>query len=114
MSNVRITAVDEYEDGVYVWYTKDNRRVEDADGNPLMLPARKHDLRALAAMQRAANYYGVGDGRPHFIPGAREVTAGEYDEQQARLRAGLIPDPLDYKAAEDELRIAREREQRGE
>lgn len=101
----RIQAVEEHNYGVYVWYTEDGRRVEDDEGNVMNIPAMRGNLHAINKLGEAARHYGVPGGKAVFLPGRRQISQDEYDEQRARLDAGLIPDPLDYRALEDELRI---------
>lgn len=105
----KVSLVNEHEYGVYVWYTEDGRRVEDSDGNVMNIPARLNDPEAIKAITEAAHYYGVPGGKAVFLGGRRPVTDSEYEDQNARLRAGLVPDPMDYKAMEGELRIAQTR-----
>lgn len=105
----KIRAVDEDNYGMYVWYTDDGRRVEDSDGNVMNIPAKRGDLHAINKMQEAAKYYGVPGGRAVFLAGRRRITDSELEDQKARLDAGLIPDPMDYKALEEELGIHRTR-----
>lgn len=102
-----ISKVEEHEYGVYVWYTSDGRRVEDQDGNVMNIPARRGDMHAINKLQEAARHYGVPDGHAEFIGGARPITEAEYENQKERQAAGLVPDPLDYKAVEEELKYAR-------
>lgn len=100
--------VREHDYGVYVWITKNGERVEDSDGNVMNIPSRFGDIDKMARLRRAAEYYGVAEGgHPEFVSGARPVSQAEWEEQQARLRSGLIPDPLDYAALEEEARAAK-------
>lgn len=97
--------VEEHDHGIYVWYTADGRRVEDENGNVMNIPARRGDLHAINKIQEAAKYFGVPDGRAVFLGGRRRISQSEWEDQQDRMRAGLIPDPYDYKALEDALDI---------
>lgn len=105
----KLSAVNEHNDGVYVWYTEDGRRVEDDEGNVMNIPARRGDMHAVNKLGQAAKYYGVPGGKAVFLPGRRQISDAEFEDQKARLDAGLTPDPLDYRAIEDELRIAQTR-----
>lgn len=107
--NKRIRAVDEEEYGVYVWITADGRQVEDSDRNVMNIPARAGDQKAIGKLRAAAQYYGVPGGYPKFLPGRRQITDAELEDQKARLAAGLIPDPYDHKALQEELRISQTR-----
>lgn len=104
-SKMRVVEEDVY--GLYVWVTDDGRRVADEDGNTMNIPSRKGDRDKIEALRQAAAYYGVPGGRAVFLSGRRQVTDDEYNEQQARLRAGLIPDPLDHSAMMEEAKYAR-------
>lgn len=106
----RIQQVEEHDYGVYVWYTAEGQRVEDEDGNVLHIPARRGDYHAINIIGQEAKSVGVPDGgRAVFLGGRRTVTQSEWEDQQARHRAGLIADPNDFKALEDELRINKTR-----
>lgn len=107
--NKRIRSVDEDEYGVYVWITPAGQQVEDADRNVMNIPAKAGDRKAMAQLREAAKYYGVPGGYPKFLPGRRQITDAELEDQKARLAAGLIPDPYDHKALQEELRIAQTR-----
>lgn len=101
----KVGIVNDHEYGMYVWHTDDGRRVEDGDGNVMNIPARRGDMHAINKLQEAAKYYGVPGGKAVFLGGRRRVTDSEYDDQKARLNAGLIADPYDYRALEDGLNI---------
>lgn len=103
--------VDEEQHGLYMWVDGQGRRIADSDGNTMNMPGKKGDPRIIEAMRQAARYYGVMDGKAVFLPGRRRVTSEEYDYQQERLRAGLVPDPLDFRAMEEEVKYAKQRGQ---
>lgn len=104
--NSKISFVDEgQEHGLYVWYTDDGRRVEDSEGNVMNIPATRGDMHAINKLQEAAKHYGVPGGKAVFMPGRRRVSQSEWEDQNARMHAGLLPDPYDYKAIEEELNI---------
>lgn len=99
--------VEEDEYGLYIWMTGDGRRVADEDGNTMNIPSKRGDRSKIDALRQAARYYGVPDGKPVFLSGRRRVTDSEHDYQQERLRAGLVPDPLDFRAMEEEIKYAK-------
>lgn len=101
--------IDEDEYGLYIWLTADGRRVADEDDNTMNIPSKKGDPNKIEQLRQAARYYGVVGGRPEFLSARRRVTDEEYDYQHERLRAGLIPDPLDFHALEEEQKYARKR-----
>lgn len=106
--NVRRSIVPETEYGIYVWMTADNKMIKDDEGRPLCMPARRGDVKAINAMRNAA-YGFLGDlgleknGQAVFMPGHRQVTDEEYEEQKARMKWGLVPDPYDVPAITEEL-----------
>lgn len=102
----KVSKVEEHAYGVYVWYTADGRRVEDEDGNIMNIPSRRGDFQKIKAIQDAAKYYGAVPGRAVFIGGSRPVTDEEHQEMVTRHRLGLVPDPYDYRAIEEELRYS--------
>lgn len=108
MKNVRKSIVPETEYGVYVWFTADKRMIQDDEGRPLAMPARRGDVKAINAMRDAA-YGFLGDmgleknGNVAFFPGHRLITDDEYDEQRMRMEFGLTPDPYDVPAITEEL-----------
>ena len=104
-SNLRVIDEDEY--GLYVWVTNKGERVVDEEGRTMNIPSRKGDRTKIEALRQAAAYYGFPNGRAVFMSGRRQVTDDEWDNQQARLRAGLIPDPLDHNAMMEEAKYAR-------
>lgn len=81
--------------GVYVWEMPDGRWVGDDEGHYMLIPSEYGDTNKIKALTDAAKSYGVYEGKPKFLSGRRKVSDAEYDEQQARLRAGLTPDPWD-------------------
>lgn len=109
MTNSKLRAVDTGEHGLYIWITGDGRRVSDSEGNTMNIPARRGDLKAMSKLAEAARYYGIMDGHAEFLPNRRRVTDSELEDQKDRLAAGLTPDPYDYMALEEELRIAQTR-----
>lgn len=94
--------VEESEYGLYVWQMPDGRWVGDDEGRYLNMPGKKNDLLVLMSMRKAVNSYGIFEGEAKFLSNRRQVTDMEYDDQNERLRDGLLPDPYDYAALEDE------------
>src|SRR5690242_14413041 len=86
MKNVRRQIVAETEYGLYVWYTDDKRVITDDEGRQLSIPAKRGDVKAINALRDAA-YGFLGDmgaeknGQAVFLPGHRQVSDDEYDEQ---------------------------------
>jgi len=95
--------IDEYNWGVYVWKTPENKVVKNEDGDFLMIMSKKNDKMQIEKLRRAAKQFGIEGGEAIFWSGHRPVSEEEYQEQVARLTLGLVPDKLDYYAAKEEL-----------
>lgn len=91
----RIRPVFDDKDGVCVWVMADGQWLGDGDGNILSLAGEVNDLRIEKKMQDAAIYW-AGEsaalGRAVWIPGARQVSDEEYQDQKDRFAEGKIPD----------------------
>lgn len=99
-----IKRVQETRYGLYVWITDDGRIVADEDGNYMLIQSKEHDSVRIQKLRQAARAFGVPNGKPVFMPGARPVSDEEYQRQRARLEAGLIPDDYDAAAWAEEAR----------
>lgn len=95
-------AVEEVPYGMYVWQTPDGEVLGDGDGNVMNVFCMKGDRKAVAALADAARHYGYAEGTPVWWSGKRRINDEELEEQEARERMGLVPDPLDYAAIKDE------------
>lgn len=104
MAKTKIQIVDEVEYGLYLWEMPDGRLVSDEDKNFLNIPGKKGDINKIKQLTEAARSYGIEEGRAVFLSGNRRVTDEEYEYQKQRMEWGLIPDEMDYGAAQDELR----------
>ena len=94
---------------MYVWETADGKIIADEDGNLLNVAATKGDRVKIDALTRVAHGYlrDLGmepSGEAKFLSGHRRVTQEQYEEQLARQKAGLTPDPFDVGAMEDDLK----------
>lgn len=94
--------------GVYLWQMENGKYFGDGQGNYLMIPSEKNDLSKMTNLYQSAKYYGSTGGHAVFIPNARMVTDGEYDDQMERMLDGRLPDPYDVGALRDELRAKSE------
>lgn len=99
--------VEEVPYGMYVWETPDGEVLGDGDGNVMNVFCMKGDRKAIQALRDAARNYGYPEGKPVWWSGRRRITDDELEEQEARARLGLTPDPLDYGAMMDEMRAMR-------
>lgn len=93
--------------GIYVWKCPDGEVLGDGDGNIMNVFCMEGDIEAMAALQNAAKHYGFTEGHAEFWPGRRRVTDEEFEAQQARAAAGLVPDELDVGVHRDWVREQR-------
>lgn len=110
----RVQVVQEYTEGLYVWEMPSGQWIGDDAGNYLSVPARQGDLVKMEALKKAAHGYlrDIGiipQGRALFLPGRRQISDSEYEDQKARAAAGLIPDPYDDAALIEEAKFTRDR-----
>lgn len=108
MKNVRRRIIEETDLGLYGWMI-DGKLVGDDEGNYLTAPAQKGDVRVINALRNAVYGYlkDLGlepQGQPVFLAGRRQITDEEFEEQIARQKWGLIPDPLDVPAMKEEIK----------
>lgn len=99
--------IEEYNWGVYIWKTPENKVVKNENGDFLMIMSKKNDKNQIEKLRRAAKSCGIDGGEAVFWSGHRPVSEEEYQEQVARLTVGLVPDKLDYFAAKEELESKR-------
>lgn len=104
MTSTNKQAIDEAPWGVWVWQCPDGEFLGDDDGNFMLLFSNKDDRLAPRKLADAARFYGFTEGRAVFWAGQRPVTDEEYAEQLMREKLGLVPDPLDVGAIQDEQR----------
>lgn len=103
--------VEEVPYGMYVWEIEEDGETKilgDGDGNIMNVFCMKGDRKALDAITQAARHYGYPDGKAVWWSGKRPISDEEYEEQLARERMGLTPDPFDYAAIKDEERALRQ------
>jgi hypothetical protein len=108
---MKVSVVDDYGVGLYVWELENGQWISDGEGHFLTMPSDRGDEYKLGIFKKYAHNLlresGVEpNGRAVFLPGHRQITDEQYEEQKARQDAGLTPDPFDVGAAEDELRYA--------
>jgi hypothetical protein len=94
--------VEEVPYGMYVWELPSGEILGDGDGNVMNVFCMKSNQLAIEALTRAAKSYGFADGKAVWWSGKRPITDEEYEEQLARARWGMVPDPLDYGAIREE------------
>ena len=99
--------VEEVPYGTYVWRMNDGTYLVDENFRHLSIFCMKNDQRAIAALAREAKSLGFPDGKPEWKPGARKISDEDYEEQEARERMGLVADPLDFGAIQDQIRASR-------
>lgn len=98
MKNVGKQLVEEVPYGLYVWVTPDGWVVQDDDANVMNVFAIKGDREAIRAITEAARYYGYPEGRAVFWSNKRRIDDEELAHQQARMKFGLEPDPINVPA----------------
>ena len=96
------TVIEEVDYGLYVWEMPDGTVVGDDQGNFLNVAAFKGDSVKMNMLVNEVRSFGITEGRPRWLSGHRRVTDEEYEEQQQRLRWGLVPDVWDAPAMEEE------------
>jgi len=95
--------------GVYLWQMDDGKFIGDDDGHFLMIASTKGNVEKLQSLKNAVKDFGIEEGHPVFFSGNRIVTDEEYEEQRLRMEFGLVPDPLDVAAIEEERRLSGKR-----
>lgn len=109
---MKTTLIEESQFGLYVWAMPDGTWVGDDEGNYLCVAAQKGDRRKIEGLKYAVHNY-LRDmqmepvGGPVFLSGRRMIDDEEYEEQQMRARAGLIPDKFDTAAIREQARFAK-------
>lgn len=99
-NKTRIQQVREHDWGVYVWDVPGRGIVADDNGNYLSIPARYGDIERMRVLRAAAIRLGIelgvdedmAKGSPKFIPGARQISQSEFEDQMEMLEEGYDPD----------------------
>lgn len=82
--------------GLYVYVNADGTALSDGDGRILSMNGERDDQGAIEQMKVAGAYYGSLGGKVAFIPGSRQVTDTERDDQmEAFLDGKDVPGDLD-------------------
>lgn len=115
MNNTGAKIIEESPYGLYVWEMPDGRWIGDDEGRFMCIAAKKNDHAKVLDLRVSAYHYfkdmGMEPvGKPKFLSGRRMVTDAEYEEQEMRARAGLIPDPYDVGAIAESLRYSKKYE----
>lgn len=108
MANMKVTPIDEVNWGLYLWQMPDESIIMDDEGQYLSIPSIKGDIRQMKKLKKAAQEYGVNEGKPIFFSGHRQVTDEELEEQKQRGELGLIPDTQDLPAMMEYVKEMRE------
>lgn len=93
--------------GVYVWRCADGEYLGDSEGRLLSVNSVVGDREKIEAIRKVAANLGYGEGEAVFWSGNRKVTDEEFEEQVDRQKSGLVPDPYDIAAMEDQIRASR-------
>lgn len=86
--------------GVYVGMSA-GIPITDDDGHTLLIASREGDRAKAWEVINLARALGYEAVTVEFLPGVRPVSDDEYEIQQARLEAGLLPDELEIGSALD-------------
>lgn len=108
MNRVNRSVVEETNLGLYLWSMPNGLPVGDDEGNYLNIPSVKGDREKIAILERAVRSYGITEGHPVFLAGTRRITDDEFEEQKARQKAGLVPDPYDVAAIKEQMRYGKQ------
>jgi len=96
LKNAQVVVEDDF--GVCVWQMPDGAFLGDDEGRFLSLQGALYDPLIEIKMRKAAKYY-LGEeaelGGPFWLPGSRQVTDNEAEDQMDRLLEGKIPDVAD-------------------
>jgi len=98
--NSKLTVLNKHQRyGLYVWQMDHNGKAfGDGQGNVMNVPGNQYDLEKMAAVKKAAEYYGAPAGKVIFMPGVRRVSDMEYSEQINRMKEGYIASETDIGA----------------
>lgn len=112
MGKSKISIVKETDSGLYVWEMDNGQWIMDEERNVLSMPSIEGDQYKLGKFKEFVHNLlrneGVEpNGHPVFLPGHRQITEEQYQEQLARQALGLTPDPFDVGAAMSELEYAK-------
>lgn len=98
--------------GMLVWECPDGEILGDGDGNIMHVFTTNQDPvkyeASVRALAQAAASYGFPEGRAVFWAGRRPITDEELEHQLARAEAGLVPDPLDIAAINEEAKALKQ------
>ena len=100
---MKVTQVEESAYGTYVWIMPDGKIVTDEAGNYMCVFSTKGNVSKINSLKNLAKEYGIEEGKPMWISGARPISDDEYEEQKQRLEWGLVPDELDLPALKEDL-----------
>jgi hypothetical protein len=92
--------------GMYVWELPSGEILGDGDGNVMnvFVWERAHRPAARRALAEAAKAYGFPEGTPVWWSGVRQIDDEELEHQIDRAKKGLVPDPLDIAAINEDAR----------
>lgn len=95
--------IKEHSHGVYLWQMPDGSFVGDDDGHFFMISGLENDSTIINKLEDAVrSEFGIFEGGAKFFRGHRIVSDEEYEYQKQRMEWGLVPDPLDTPAMEED------------
>jgi hypothetical protein len=93
----RATPVIEDDFGVCLWRMPDGALLGDEEGRFLSMSGKLDDPVVESKMKKSAVYW-LGDeallGEPIWLPGSRQISDGEADDQMENLLDGKAPDEV--------------------
>lgn len=82
--------------GVYVYVNADGSALSDSEGRVLSMNGYQYDPESIKKMKVAGAHHGSLGGKVAFIPGSRQVTDSQHDDQfEAFLDGKEVPGDLD-------------------
>lgn len=96
--------------GVYLWQMPDGSFIADGEGHFWMINSTENNFERLKKFRDSVRVeFGITDGMPCYFSGNRVIDDEEYEHQKQRFDWGLIPDPLDIAAINEERQGKHER-----
>lgn len=93
----RATPIIEDDFGVCLWRMPDGAVLGDEEGRFLSMTGMLDDPIVEAKMKKSAVYW-IGDeallGEPFWVPGSRQISDSEADDQMENLMSGKVPDEV--------------------
>lgn len=102
MKNIRREFIEETNMGIYLWEMPTGGYVADDEGNFLSIASMRDNPVRIKQLIDTVKSLGIEGGKPVFMSGVYKIDDEEYEYQKQRMQMGLTPDPLDWRAIQDE------------